>query len=125
MPARVKPHPVFQREGPNLLVEYPVHVGQAALGTDIELPSMNGRVTMKIPAGTQSGTVFRVRGKGLPDLQTGRTGDLLVRVLVETPTNLTSPQRQLLEEFVKTAGTDTHPKRQAFLELIKRWAKGT
>ena len=118
--AVVKPHPVFQRDGAHLLVDYPVPIGQAALGTEVDVPSMNGRVSMKIPPGTQSGTVFRVRGKGLADLQTGRTGDLLVRVLVETPTNLTSRQRQLLDEFTKASGEDTYPKRRSFLEQLKR-----
>ena len=98
---RVRPHPLFHREGPNLLLDYPVHLAHAALGTDVEIPTLNGRVSMKIPAGTQSGTVFRVKGKGLPDVHNGRAGDLFVRVTVETPTNLTSRQRQLLEEFAK------------------------
>jgi molecular chaperone DnaJ len=105
----VEPHPVFQREGPHLLLEYPVNIAQAALGAEVDVPTMNGRVTMKIPAGTQSGTVFRVRGKGLPDVHDGRTGDLLVRVTVKTPTNLTSAQRRLLEEVAKTLEKD--PKR--------------
>ena len=122
---RVAPHPIFQREGPNLLLEYPVQMTHAALGTDIELPTLNGRMSMKIPAGTQSGTIFRVRGKGLPDLQTGRTGDVLVRVVVETPTNLAGRQRQLLEEFAKACGEETHPARRSFLEKIKRLTKGT
>ena len=116
----VRPHPVFHREGPNLLVEYPVPITQAALGTEAELPTLNGRVSMKIPAGTQSGTVFRVRGKGLPDVQDGRVGDLLVRVVVETPTKLSFRQRQLLEEFAKTSGEESYPTRRSFLEKIKR-----
>jgi len=99
---RVAPHPVFQREGSHLIVEYPVHLPQVALGAEVEVPSLNGRVSMKIPAGTQSGTVFRIRGKGLPDVHGGRVGDLLVRVVVQTPTRLTGRQRQLLEELTKT-----------------------
>ena len=119
----VKPHPVFHREGPNLLIEYPVPITQAALGTEAELPTLNGRVSMKIPAGTQSGTVFRVRGKGLPDVQDGRVGDLLVRVVVETPTKLSARQRQLLEEFAKTSPEESYPTRRSFLENIKRVLK--
>ena len=103
----VRPHPLFQRDGAHLLLDYPVSIAQAALGTDVEVPTLNGRVSMKVPAGTQSGTCFRVRGKGLPDLHDGRHGDLMVRVLVETPTNLTSRQRQLLEELGKTFGNRT------------------
>ena len=120
----VTPHPVFHREGPNLLVEYPVPITQAALGAEAELPTLNGRVSMKIPAGTQSGTVFRVRGKGLPDVQDGRVGDLLVRVVVETPTKLSARQRQLLEEFAKTSPEESYPTRRSFLakvrDLLKR-----
>ncbi|MBI3312083.1 MAG: molecular chaperone DnaJ [Candidatus Omnitrophica bacterium] len=116
---RVTPHPIFQRDGANLLVEYPVHIGQAALGDEIDVPSLNGRVSMKIPSGTQSGTVFRIRGKGLPDLQHGRPGDLLVRVVVETPTHLTGRPRQLLEEFAKIAGEESHPSRRSFLAKVK------
>ncbi|MBI3088187.1 MAG: molecular chaperone DnaJ [Candidatus Omnitrophica bacterium] len=115
----VKPHPLFQRDGANLILDYPMDIAQAALGGDAEVPTMNGRVSMKIPAGTQSGTVFRVRGRGLPDLHHGRPGDLLVRVLVETPANLTDRQRQLLEELGKTFGERTHPSRQSFLSKIK------
>ncbi len=115
----VRPHPIFQREGSHLLVDYPVHIAQAALGTDVEVPTLNGRVSMKIPAGTQSGTVFRVRGKGLPDLRDGRAGDLLVRVVVETPMNLTSRQRQLLQELAETCGKETHPKQRSFLAKLK------
>ena len=115
----VKPHPLFQRDGANLILDYPMDIAQAALGGDAEVPTMNGRVSMKIPAGTQSGTVFRVRGKGLSDLHGGRPGDLLVRVLVETPANLTDRQRQLLEELGKTFGERTHPSRQSFLSKIK------
>ena len=99
---RVQPHPVFHREGSHLLVEYPVYLPQAALGAEVDVPSLNGRVSMKIPAGTQSGTLFRIRGKGLPDVHDGRVGDLLVRVVVQTPTRLTGRQRQLLEELAKT-----------------------
>ena len=120
----VSPHPVFQREGPHLLLEYPVNIMQASLGAEVEVPTMNGRVSMKIPAGTQSGTVFRVRGKGLPDIHDGRTGDLLVRVNVVTPTNLTGAQRRQLEELGRTLGDEAHPSRRSFLakvrELLRR-----
>ncbi len=120
----IQPHPLFRREGSHLLVEYPVDVAQAALGAEVEIPTMNGRVSMKIPSGTQSGTVFRVRGKGLPDVHDRGTGDLLVRVVVETPTDLSGAQRRQLEEFVKSAGDRAHPSRRSFLakvrDLLKR-----
>ena len=116
---RVNPHPIFERDGANLIVEYPIQIGQAALGAEVEIPTLNGRVSMKIPSGTQSGTVFRVRGKGLPDVHTGRAGDLLVRALVETPANLNGAQRKLLEEFTKASGDEVYPARRSFLAKIK------
>ncbi|MBI3330581.1 MAG: molecular chaperone DnaJ [Candidatus Omnitrophica bacterium] len=115
----VAPHPVFQRDGPHLLVEYPVNIAQAALGAEVDVPTMNGRVSMKIPSGTQSGTVFRVRGKGLPDVHEGRHGDLLVRVVVETPTHLSAGQRRLVEELGHSLGDEAHPARRSFLAKLK------
>ena len=115
----VSPHPVFRREGPHLIVEYPLNIAQAALGAEVDVPSLNGRVSMKIPPGTQSGTVFRVRGKGLSDVHDGGSGDLLVRVTVETPTNLTAAQRKLLEDVGKTLGDDAYPTRRSFLAKLK------
>ena len=115
----VKPHPLFKRDGPHLILDYPVPLAQAALGAEVDVPTMNGPVSMKIPSGTQSGTVFRVRGKGLPDVHDGRAGDLLVRVVVETPTNLSGAQRQLLEELARSLGDGTHPARRAFLAKLR------
>jgi molecular chaperone DnaJ len=119
----VAPHPLFQRDGPHLLLDYPVNITQASLGTEVEVPTMNGRVSMKIPAGTQSGTVFRVRGKGLPDVHDGRSGDLLVRIIVETPTHLNATQRRLLEEVGHTLGDEVHPSRRSFLTKVKELLK--
>jgi len=117
---RVDAHPIFKRDEADLIVDYPIQIGQAALGAEVEIPTLTGRVSMKIPAGTQSGTVLRVRGKGLPDVHDDRhTGDLLVRVIVETPVNLNTAQRKLLEEFAKAAGEEVYPKRRSFLAKIK------
>ncbi|MBI2885500.1 MAG: molecular chaperone DnaJ [Candidatus Omnitrophica bacterium] len=115
----VEPHLVFHRDGPNLLLEYPVPLSQATLGAEVDVPTLTGRVTMKIPAGTQSGAVFRVRGKGIPDVHTGRAGDLLVRVVVETPVNLSAKQRQLLEELNKAFGDESYPARRSLLSKLK------
>ena len=120
----VRPHPLFQREGPHLILEYPASIAQATLGAEVELPTMNGRVSMKIPPGTQSGTVFRVRGKGLPDVHERGTGDLLVRVSVETPTNLSGAQRKAFEELGRVLGDDAHPARRSFLAKLKDLLKG-
>ena len=120
---RVHPHPLFRREGPHLITEYPISVAQAALGAEIEVPSLNGRVSMKIPSGTQSGTVFRVKGKGVSDVETGRAGDLLVRAVVKTPTNLNAAQRKILGEFAKTFGDEAHPAHRSFVAKIKELLK--
>ncbi|MBI4003759.1 MAG: molecular chaperone DnaJ [Candidatus Omnitrophica bacterium] len=119
----VSPHPVFHRDGANLLVEYPLSLSQAALGTQLDVPTMNGRVSMKVPAGTQSGTVFRVRGKGLRDVHRGGSGDLLVRVVVETPTHLTGTQRRLLEDFARHFGDESHPAHRSFVAKLRGWLK--
>ncbi len=119
----VEPHPLFRREGPHLIVEYPVQMAQAALGTELQIPTLNGNVSMKVPAGTQSGTVFRVRGKGLPDVHEGRVGDLMVRVVVETPVNLSGGQRRQLEELTKGLDEESHPLRRSFLSKVKELLK--
>ncbi len=115
----VQPHPVFRRDGPHLIVEYPVNVAQAALGAQLEVPTLGGHVSVKVPPGTQSGTVLRVRGKGLPDVHDGRTGDLLVRVIIETPVNLGHAHRKMLEEFARLFGDDVHPSRRSFLARLR------
>ncbi|MBI2496188.1 MAG: hypothetical protein HYW10_06505 [Candidatus Omnitrophica bacterium] len=115
----ISPHPVFRREGPHLVLDFPIDITQAALGTELDVPTMNGRVSMKVPAGTQSGTIFRVRGKGLPDVHERGHGDPLVRVLVETPTNLTSAQRRQLEELARNLGEAAHPSRRSFLAKVR------
>ena len=113
---RVKPHPLFKREGGVIVCELPISFPQAALGTSLEVPTLEGRVEMRIPPGTQSGTVFRLRGKGIPGA-TGR-GDAHVRVLVETPSQLTPTQRDLLAAFA--AGDDgTTPQRKSFQAKVK------
>ncbi|MEM4245703.1 MAG: molecular chaperone DnaJ [Candidatus Bathyarchaeia archaeon] len=96
----VRPHPVFRRRGDAILYEASINIAEASLGTEIPVPTLEGRVKLKIPSGTQSGTIFRLKGKGLPALD-GRRGDELVKVNVKIPTHLTSQQRRLLEELAK------------------------
>jgi len=115
---RVKPHELFTREQDHLYVEVPISMVQAALGAEIEVPTLNGRVAMKVPPGTQSGKLFRLRDKGMPFLRGGGHGAELVRVIVETPTRLSARQRQLLEEFAQAGGA-TGPLQQSFLEKLK------
>lgn len=96
---QVAPHPIFQRDGAQVLCEIPVSMVQAALGADIEVPTLDGVNKLEIPPGTQTGRLFTLRGKGVKDLRTGRRGDQIVRVVVETPIRLSKQQKKLLKEF--------------------------
>jgi len=97
----VKPHDIFERDGSNLYCEVPIGFAEAALGAEIEVPTLESRASLRIPEGTQAGTVFRLRGKGLPEYRGRGKGDQLVRVVVRTPTNLSEKQRRLLSELKK------------------------
>jgi molecular chaperone DnaJ len=116
----VQPHEIFQRDGDDLLCEVPVSFVQAALGTEIEVPTLNGQATIKIPAGTQPGTMFRLRGKGVKNLQGFGHGDLHVRIDVEVPTHLTAAQRAKLEEFAHLCSGRENPKSQGFFEKARK-----
>ncbi len=89
-------HAIFERDGKNLHCEVPISFVTAALGGELDVPTLNGRVKLKIPAETQSGKVFRLKGMGVPPVRGGGTGDLLCKVMVETPVNLTNKQKELL-----------------------------
>lgn len=119
----VKPHEIFERHGDDILCEVPVSMVGAALGTDMEIPTLDGKVTMKVPAGTQSGKIFRLKGKGIISIHERVRGDEHVRVIVETPTNLNASQRRLLEEFTNASGEDTFPKAASFLKKIGSFFK--
>ena len=95
----VKPHAIFERDGQHLLCQVPISVATAALGGELEVPTLNGRVKLKIPAETQTGKMFRLKGKGVKPVRGGAVGDLLCKVLVETPVKLTARQKDLLQEF--------------------------
>ncbi len=116
----VSPHPIFQRDGDNILCDVPISITQAALGAEISVPTLNGKVNMKIPAGTQTGKIFKLNGKGMPNLRGYSRGDQLVRVTVETPTKLNARQRELLEEFAEISGEQTNPKSQSFFDKVKQ-----
>jgi molecular chaperone DnaJ len=115
----VREHPIFTREGNDVVCEIPVSFTQAALGCEVEIPTLDGRVSMKIPEGTQSGRVFRLRSKGIPVLQGYGRGDQLVVVKVETPTNLNKRQREILEEFARMSGEEVQPMRKNFFDKVK------
>ena len=120
---RIKDHPMFRRDGQDVLCEVPVSFPQAALGAMIEVPTLEGKVRMKVPEGTQSGRVFRMRGKGVPrtTAKGGPRGDQLVTIVVETPTQLTSHQRKLLEEFAADKGEPlAHPQKRGFLDRLRQ-----
>ena len=102
----VKKHPLFERGGNDLHCELTVSFVKAALGSEVSVQTLSGNVSMKVPAGTQSGKVFRLKGKGMPDLHGGGQGDQYVKVMIQVPTHLTSEQRKLLEEFARMSGED-------------------
>ncbi len=117
----VREHEVFVRDDEDLHCEVPVSFTTAALGGEINVPTLGGRAGLKIPAGTQSGTVFKLRGKGMPVLQSTAHGDLLVRVVVEVPTRLTAEQRSKLQEFAETCGEHNHPQHKSFFDRVKEF----
>ncbi|MGD8378025.1 MAG: molecular chaperone DnaJ [Gammaproteobacteria bacterium] len=118
----IRPHPIFTREGSDLFCEVPVSFARATLGGEVEVPTLEGKVALKIPAGTQSGRLFRMRGKGVKPVRGGPTGDLKCRVMVETPVNLTPEQKKLLEQLDKSLakGGDRHsPRASSWLDGVK------
>ncbi|MFC1631657.1 molecular chaperone DnaJ [Candidatus Omnitrophota bacterium] len=119
----VKPDDIFERHGNDLLCSVPISFTQASLGAEIEVPTLNGRVKMRVPAGTQSGKIFRIRGKGVPDVHGYGRGDELVQVKVETPTGLNAKQRKLLQEFAAACGENVHPLTSLFMDKVRRLFK--
>jgi len=120
---QVKEHEIFSREGDDLLCEVPVSFVQATLGAEIEVPTLEGRATIKIPMGTQPGTVLRLKGRGVKNLQGYGQGDLHVRIQVEVPTHLNAEQRQKLTEFAALCDGKEAPLAQGFFEKAKKFFK--
>lgn len=119
----IQPHEFFERDGDDVYCEIPVTFAQAALGDELEVPTLHGKVKLKVPAGTQTGTKFRLRGKGIPNVRGRGTGDQHIIVKVITPTKLTEKQKQLLQEFAETGGS--HDKEdESFFGKMKRAFKG-
>jgi molecular chaperone DnaJ len=119
----IKEHAVFDRQEENLYCEIPVPFVTATLGGEVHAPTLDGKAMLKIPAGTQNATVFKLRGKGMPVLQSSSRGDLMVRVLVEVPTKLNAEQRRKLEEFAELCGEDNTPIHKGFFEKAKEFFK--
>jgi molecular chaperone DnaJ len=115
----VKPHEIFQRDGDDLICDVPVHFVQAALGAEIEVPTLSGKAQIRIPAGTQTHTVFRLKGKGVKSLQGYGHGDLHVRVVVEVPRNLNAAQKAKLQEFAEVCDASVNPMSKGFFEKAK------
>ncbi len=126
----IRPHPIFTRHNNDLVCQVPISFTQAALGAHIDVPTLKGPEPLDVPAGSQHGEVFKLRGKGLPDARSTRTGDELVQILVEIPRKLTDRQRTLLREFAQTEDShadDAHhamPQRKGFLDKLKDVFKG-
>lgn len=119
----VKAHPIFERHDSDLYCEVPISFVKATLGGELLVPTLEGKAAVKIPAGTPSGKIFRLRGKGVPDLRGGNPGDLNVRVYVEVPKKLTSEQREKLEAFAAVCDDSTNPESQSFFEKAKGFFK--
>jgi len=120
----VKAHPIFERDGRNLYCEVPITFVDAALGGELEVPTLDGRVKLKIPAETQTGKLFRLRGKGVQPVRGGGVGDLLCRAVVETPVNLDKQQKELLREFRESLGEGGHaqsPRQNSWFEGVKKF----
>jgi len=114
-------HELFQRDGANIYCHVPISMITAALGGAVEVPTVEGsRARVTIPAGTQTGEQFRLRGKGMTKLQSALRGDMIIEVAVETPANLTAKQKQILEEFKKAGGEDASPKANSFFAKVRQ-----
>ncbi|MBE9504657.1 MAG: molecular chaperone DnaJ, partial [Proteobacteria bacterium] len=115
----VSAHPFFAREGREIVCEVPISFVQAAVGDEIEVPTLEGKVNMKIPSGTQPGKVLRLKGKGFPELGRYGRGDQHVIIKVEVPSSLSAKQKELLKEFDKECDESAHPMRRGFFDKLK------
>src|SRR5581483_11859252 len=116
---QVEPHPIFVRDHLDIICDVPISFVQAALGAEIDVPTLDGKGKMKIPPGTQSGKVFRMKNKGVKDVQGYQQGDQHVRVIVETPTRLSAKQKELLKEFAQAGGEEANPLSKGFFDKMK------
>lgn len=116
---KVKTHEFFRRKDDDILLDLNINIAQAVLGAEVNVPTIDGTAKLSIPPGTQAGKVFRMKGKGVPNVRGGGRGDQLVIVNVDVPTKLTSQQRELFEQLAKTLGTEVRPQEKSFLDLLK------
>jgi molecular chaperone DnaJ len=115
----IEQHSLFQRDGANLVCQVPIHYAQLALGSEIEVPSLNGPEKLTIPSGTQSGEIFRLRGRGMPVPHQRARGDLIVQVYLEVPKRLSSDHERLLRELAEIENRDVTPERKSFFSKVK------
>ena len=123
----VADHPIFSRDGTHLYCDVPLKFADAVLGAEIDVPTLNGRVKLKVPPETQTGKLFRLRGRGVPAVRGGPTGDLLCRVVVETPVRLSEKQKDLLRQFkdsLEANGTTHSPKETSWFQSVKSFFEG-
>ena len=121
---KVQPHKLFKRYGADLELEIPITFAQAALGDDVTVPTMAEKISYKIPSGTQPGTVFRIKGKGVPVPNSSRVGDLYVKVNLEVPTNLSQSQKNLIQEFEQNSTPEMYEKKKSFMDMVKELFMG-
>lgn len=117
----VKPHKLFERRGQDLWLEIPITFDQAALGDDITVPTLEGKVSYKVPAGTQPNTVFRLKNKGVKSVRSSRKGDLYVRVILEVPTKLNNKQKKAIRSMAKEVDTECYNKKSSFMDSVKEF----
>ena len=116
----VRPHKLFRREGTSVLCEAPITFAQACLGAELEIPTIDGKVKYELPEGTQSGTTFRLKGKGIPELNGRGRGDQYVTVYIETPRNLNREQKEALKKFAESVGDNNYEERRKFFKKFKK-----
>ncbi|MBR6351911.1 MAG: molecular chaperone DnaJ, partial [Firmicutes bacterium] len=115
----VAPHEVFKRDGDDLWLQVPITFTQAALGDTITVPGLTEKLSCKVPAGTQTGTVLRMKGKGVPNVRTKKPGDMYVEVNIEVPTKLNSEQKEMIRKFGENKGLEGYSKRKRFSDTLK------
>ena len=116
----VKPHDLFRREGTSVLCDAPITFAQTVLGAELEIPTIDGKVKYDLPEGTQSGTTFRLKGKGIPSINGRGRGDQYVTVYIETPRNLNREQKEALKKFAETLGENNYEERKKFFKKFKK-----
>jgi molecular chaperone DnaJ len=120
----VKPHPIFTRHNNDLVCQIPISFTQAALGAKIDVPTRAATEPVAVPAGTQHGEIFKLRGKGLPDIRSQRPGDLLVQIVIEVPKKLSDRQRELLQEYARTEDGNVMPQQKSFMDKLRGMLAG-